>query len=74
MKDIFFKKSYIKVILKNLLPNKLVKNIFSKIEFLIKKRSAPMSNKIRKELLLSYTEDITKLEELLKIDLKHWKE
>ncbi len=33
-----------------------------------------MSNKIRKELLLSYTEDITKLEELLKIDLKHWKE
>ena len=74
LKDLFFKKSYIKVIIKNLLPKKLVKNIFSKIEFIIKKRSTPMSKQIRKELLLSYTEDITKLEELLKIDLKHWKE
>ena len=73
---VFFKKKYLlKIILKRILPNK----IFSRISFLAKNKiytseikKIKMKQKTKENLNEFFKNDIIKLQELLKLDLKKW--
>jgi hypothetical protein len=40
----------------------------------LKKESKPINKETRENLVMFFKEDVSKLEQLLQINLKHWKE
>ena len=47
-------------------------NIF--LESILKQKSKPINKETRENLVMFFKEDVGKLEQLLQINLKHWKE
>jgi hypothetical protein len=44
------------------------------LESILKQKSKPINQETRENLVMFFMQDISKLEQLLQINLKHWKE
>ena len=74
VKHLFIKKNYLKIFLRITLPYKLRIKIRSALELLFKENIQPIHLETRKQLITFFKDDISKLEELLLVNLRKWKE
>ena len=69
MKDNFIKKG-----LRITFPKTLRKKFSVLLEYLLKVKVNPINPETKKELISFFRNDVEKLEKLLSVDLKNWKE
>jgi len=74
LKQFFMKDNFIKKGLRITFPKTLRKKFSVLLEYLLKVKVNPINPETKKELISFYRNDIEKLEKLLSVDLKNWKE
>ena len=74
LKQFFMKDNFIKKGLRVIFPKTLRKKFRVFFEYLLKEKVTPINPETKKELVSFFRNDIEKLEKLLNIDLKNWKE
>ena len=74
LKHFFMKDNIVKKLFRMVVSFSLRKKVMIFIESILKQKSKPINKKIRDNLVIFFKEDISKLEQLLQINLKHWKE
>ena len=68
------KDNLVKKLCRKLFSFSLRKKVRIFLESILKQKSKPINKETRKNLVKFFMEDIGKLEQLLQINLKHWKE
>lgn len=74
IKYFFMRDNLIKKMFRNIFSKKIRKFFREIVELFLKQKAVPMKDKTREELREFFFLDIEKLERLLDVDLKHWKE
>jgi len=74
LKQFFMKDNFIKKRLRDTFSKRLRKNFRVFFEYLLKEKVKKIKPKTKKELISFFINDVEKLEKLLSIDLKNWKE
>ena len=74
VKQFFMKDNFIKKGLRVIFPKTLRMKFRVFFEYLLKEKATPINPETKKELVSFFRNDIEKLEKLLNIDLKNWKE
>jgi len=74
LKQFFMKDNFIKKELRVIFPKTLRKRFRVFSEYFLKEKVKPINPETKKELISFFRNDVEKLEKLLNIDLKNWKE
>ena len=74
LKQFFMKDNVIKKVLRIIFPKTLRKRFRVFLEYFLKEKVKPINTGTKKELISFFRSDVEKLEKLLNIDLKNWKE
>jgi hypothetical protein len=74
LKYFFMKDNFIKKGLRITFPKTLRKKFSVLLEYLLKVKVNPIKPETKKELISFFRNDVEKLEKLLSVDLKNWKE
>ena len=73
-KHFFMKDNLVKKLFRMAFSFSLRKKVRIFLESILKQNSKPINSETRKNLVRFFKEDVSKLEQLLQISLKHWKE
>jgi len=74
LKHFFMKDNFVKKLFRMVLSFSLRKKVRIFLESILKQKSKPINKETRDNLVMFFKEDVSKLEQLLQINLKHWKE
>ena len=74
LKHFFMKDNFVKKLFRMVLSFSLRKKVRIFLESILKHNSKPINTETRENLVMFFKEDVSKLEQLLQINLKHWKE
>ena len=73
-KHFFMKDNLVKKLFRMVFSFSLRKKVRIFLESILKQKSKPINKETRDNLVMFFKEDVSKLEQLLQINLKHWKE
>ena len=73
LKHFFMQDNLAKKLFRMILPFLLRRKMRILLELILKKKSKPINKETRENLVMFFKEDVSKLEQLLQINLKHWK-
>ena len=74
LKHFFMKDNLVKKVFRKVFSFSLRKKVRIFLESILKQKSKPINPETRENLVKFFMQDISKLEQLLQINLKHWKE
>ena len=74
LKHFFMKDNLVKKLFRMVFSFSLRKKVRIFLESILKQKSKPINKETRDNLVMFFKEDVSKLEQLLQINLKHWKE
>ena len=74
LKHFFMKDNLVRKLLRKVFSFSVRKKLRIFIESILKQKSKPINKETRENLVMFFKEDVSKLEQLLRINLKHWKE
>jgi hypothetical protein len=74
LKHFFMKDNLVKKLFRMVFSFSLRKKVRIFIESILKQKSKPINKETRENLVMFFKEDVSRLEQLLQINLKHWKE
>ena len=74
LKHFFMKDNLVKKLFRMVFSFSLRKKARIFLESILKQKSKPINKKTRENLVMFFKQDVRKLEQLLQINLKHWKE
>ena len=74
LKHFFMKDNSVKKLFRMVFSFSLRKKVRIFLESILKQKSKPINKETRYNLVMFFKEDVSKLEQLLQINLKHWKE
>ena len=73
-KHFFMKDNFVKKLFRKVFSFSVRKKLRIFLESILKQKSKPINKETRENLVVFFKEDVGKLEQLLQINLKHWKE
>jgi len=74
LKHFFMKDNLVKKLFRKVFYFSIRKKVRIFLESILKQKSKPINQETRENLVMFFKEDVIKLEQLLQINLKHWKE
>jgi len=74
LKHFFMKDNLVKKLFRKVFSFSVRKKMRIFLESILKQKSKPINQETRENLIMFFKEDVSKLEQLLQINLKHWKE
>ena len=74
LKYFFMQDNLVKKVFRMIFSFSLRKKVRIFLESILKQNAKPINTKTRKNLVMFFKEDVSRLEQLLQINLKHWKE